>query len=144
MSAAAVTLKIDTSLLPLAIEAFGMMADGAVHTLSSRDGKTLVLPRELADLFRAVLDSGLTSGEAFLVMREKEISPEDAATILGVSRPLVYSRMDSGLLPFRQVGSHRRLAIKDVLDHKAKMNRKSDIIRQMYEELDDDGPAPSR
>jgi excisionase family DNA binding protein len=45
---------------------------------------------------------------------EDEVSPERAAEMLGVSRPIVYKRMDSGRLPFRQVGSHRRIRAADV------------------------------
>ena len=43
------------------------------------------------------------------------LSPEQAAKVLRISRPLVYHRMDTGRLPFRQVGTHRRVLVKDVL-----------------------------
>ena len=35
--------------------------------------------------------------------------------ILGISRPLVRRRMDSGRLAFRRVGTHRRIRLADVL-----------------------------
>ena len=54
--------------------------------------------------------------ERVAVLREdEELSPEQAAAILGISRPLVVRRMDNGLLPFRYVGARRRCRFSDVL-----------------------------
>ena len=64
----------------------------------------------------------LLRGERVAVVAEdQELSPNDAADILGISRPLVVHRMDSGDLPFRYVGKHRRTKVQDVLTLKAKM-----------------------
>ncbi len=62
---------------------------------------------------------------------DAELSPEDAATILGISRPLVRRRMDSGRLPFRRVGSHRRLRLADVLA----LKREEAPMRQALDDL---------
>ena len=43
-----------------------------------------------------------------------EVSPEDAAKMLGMSRPFVRKLMDKGDLPFRMVGSHHRIAVSDL------------------------------
>jgi excisionase family DNA binding protein len=63
----------------------------------------------------------LSSSDAVTVLAEDaEITPEDAAGILGISRPLVRRRMDVGLLPFRHVGAHRRIRLSDVLTLRAR------------------------
>ncbi|HXT80017.1 MAG TPA: helix-turn-helix domain-containing protein [Acetobacteraceae bacterium] len=63
--------------------------------------------------------AALSQTEAVAVLAEDaEISPEDAAAVLGISRPLVRRRMDAGVLPFRRVGAHRRLRLADVLELK--------------------------
>jgi excisionase family DNA binding protein len=74
----------------------------------------LDLPPEVLSALRALLDR-LSDDEVLLLNMETELSPEEAAKVLGVSRPMVYHRMDSGRLPFRPVGSHRRVLLKDVL-----------------------------
>ena len=51
---------------------------------------------------------------------DAEVTPEDAAGILGISRPFVRRRMDVGLLPFRRVGAHRRIRLADVLAFRAR------------------------
>lgn len=63
----------------------------------------------------------LSSSDAVTVLAEDtEVTPEDAAGILGISRPLVRRRMDVGLLPFRRVGAHRRIRLADVLSLRAR------------------------
>jgi excisionase family DNA binding protein len=70
-------------------------------------------------------------GAVALLAEDAEVSPEDAAAILGVSRPLVRRRMDAGALPFRRVGAHRRLRLADVLE----LRRREAPVRAALEEL---------
>lgn len=70
-------------------------------------------------------------GAVTVLAEDAEVSPEDAATILGISRPLVRRRMDAGALPFRRVGAHRRLRLADVLD----LRRREAPMRAALEEL---------
>jgi excisionase family DNA binding protein len=72
----------------------------------------------------------------FLLRRSQEISPEQAAQLLGVSRPLVYKLLDEGSLPFRQIGTHRKIAVGDVLKLQAKRDENSATMTQMYEFFD--------
>ncbi|WP_407181085.1 DNA-binding protein [Bradyrhizobium sp. STM 3562] len=96
--------------------------------------KVVRLPPKAAALLEAAL-SRLLQGERVAVLTEdQELSPNDAAEILGVSRPLVVHRMDLGDLPFRYVGKHRRAKLMDVLALKAKM----DVQRQAMEALAED------
>jgi len=44
------------------------------------------------------LEQAGTGGEVSLLAADSEISPQDAALVLGISRPLVRRRMDSGAL----------------------------------------------
>jgi hypothetical protein len=84
--------------------------------------QTLSLPPEAASLIESLLGH-LSQGERVAVLTEdRELSPNDAASILGVSRPLVVHRMDVGDLPFRYVGKHRRSTLRDVLALKTKID----------------------
>jgi len=84
-----------------------------VHPDGSKD--VILLPTEAAGLIGELLGKMSTSGRVALLEEEAEISPEAAASILGISRPLVRRRMDTGALAFRRVGAHRRLRLADVL-----------------------------
>jgi len=77
----------------------------------------------VAPLKREALLGHLLQGDRVAVLTEdQELSPNDAASILGVSRPLVVHRMEAGELPFRYVGKHRRAKLKDVLVLKTKID----------------------
>jgi excisionase family DNA binding protein len=77
--------------------------------------RKLALPQAAGDVVATVL-THLLRGERIAVLTEdQELSPNEAASILGFSRPLVVHRMESGDLPFHYVGKHRRTRLKDVL-----------------------------
>jgi excisionase family DNA binding protein len=94
--------------------------------------------RESVEIFAAaigliadLLEKASASGEVALLTDDAEISPEDAAVILGVSRPLIRRRMDVGDLPYRRIGAHRRVRLADVLE----IRRKEAHARAALEEL---------
>ncbi len=82
--------------------------------------ETLTLPASSLPALADLLDR-LSSADGVTVLADDaEVTPEDAAGILGISRPLVRRRMDVGLLPFRRVGAHRRIRLADVLALRAR------------------------
>ena len=84
--------------------------------------QTLSLPPDAAALIEVLLGHLLEGDRVAVLTEDQELSPNDAASILGVSRPLVVHRMDVGDLPFRYVGKHRRAKLKDVLASRAKID----------------------
>lgn len=82
---------------------------------SGGDEVSVSLSRETAEFMAQVVDAQANGQEIVFSRVPKEVSPEDAARMLGVSRPFVRKLMDSGELPFRMVGSHHRIAVADVL-----------------------------
>ena len=79
----------------------------------------------------------LGKGQRVAILAEdQEISPNDAAEILGVSRPLVVHRMEVGDLPFRYVGRHRRTKLKDVLALKTKLETQQAALDSLAEDTE--------
>ncbi len=104
-----------------------------------RDGQeqTLSLPPAAISVVETLL-SRLLSGERVAVLAEdQELSPTEASTILGISRPLVVHRMDIGDLPFRYVGKHRRASLKDVLALKAKLDVQRNAMEALAADAED-------
>ena len=95
------------------------LANGALFlTTASGENIFAELPAPVLRLMQKVMTTMVESREAFLLRADEEVSPERAAELLGISRPIVYQRMDTGRLPFRQVGTHRRIRPADVAELK--------------------------
>jgi excisionase family DNA binding protein len=94
--------------------------------LTTATGKRIheELPAILLRAVQALLRGFAEKGEVLVVNSEEEMSPEEAAKVLGISRPIVYQRMDAGKLPFREVGTHRRVLLTDVLQLKEAEDRR--------------------
>ncbi|WP_063627813.1 hypothetical protein [Bradyrhizobium sp. WSM3983] len=80
------------------------------------------LPLKAAALLETALGHLLQGERVAILAEDQELSPNDAADILGISRPLVVHRMDVSDLPFRYVGKHRRAKLKDVLALKSRID----------------------
>ncbi len=82
----------------------------------------LSLPRAAFSVIQEAVDRLLKGERLAMVSENQEVSPTEASTILGISRPLVVLRMETGDLPFRYVGKHRRARMKDVVELKGRLD----------------------
>ena len=90
-------------------------------TLRVRDAgkdQTIELPAGAVKLLQAILED-MASGRAVpIVPQHAELTPQQAADFLNVSRPFVVQLLEQKKLPFRLVGTHRRVRFEDVLRFK--------------------------
>ena len=95
----------------------------AVITLTTDTGKhpTVELPPSALKLIGQLLGAMSEGRPIVLMPTEQELTTVEAANLLNVSRPFVIKEVDSGRLPHRKVGAHRRIALEDVLAYAQKM-----------------------
>jgi excisionase family DNA binding protein len=99
--------------------------------------RTLSLPPDAAALIEALLSHLLEGDRVAVLTEDQELSPNEAANILGVSRPLVVHRMEIGELPFRYVGKHRRARLKDVLGLKSRIDAQRAAMEALADDAED-------
>ena len=85
---------------------------------------TLDLPPVVTRLLMDVLRETAAGKAVSLVAVEADVTTQQAAAILNVSRPYVVGMIDRGLLPARMVGNQRRLPLREVLAYKAENRAK--------------------
>lgn len=113
---------------------------GAHPRITTEDGTVVDLPGPVAEALAEILEAA-ADGERALVLRSPEdLTTEQAAAVLGVSRPTVVRLVESGKLPARMVGTHRRLSLSDVLAHReASAKRRSESLDKMAREAEELG-----
>jgi len=92
---------------------------------AGREVITLDLPPTAARLLMDMLKEMGAGNAVTLVPIEAEITTQQAADLLNVSRPYVISLIEKGVLPARLVGNQRRLSLKDVLAYRAEGKAKA-------------------
>ena len=89
-------------------------------------GEEIALPESLFQVLRQ-LAYHLAQGQAVSVVPlNKELTTQQAADILNVSRPFLIKLLDRGEVPFSKTGSHRRIRFSDLMAYK----RRRDAERQ--------------
>jgi excisionase family DNA binding protein len=78
------------------------------------------IPKKAFQLLVYIMKTMAEGKSISLMPLDSEISTEQAAQILNVSRPHVVKLLESGTIPFTKAGTHRRIALNDVLAYKEK------------------------
>ena len=85
---------------------------------SAHARETVELPPSVAALLLEILED-MASGSAVAVLRrDAELTTQQAADYLNVSRPYLVGLLETGDVPFRKVGTHRRVRFEDLRRYK--------------------------
>jgi excisionase family DNA binding protein len=93
---------------------------------------TIELPAGAVKLLMAILEDMASGHAVTIVPHNAELTTRQAADFLNVSRPFLIQLLEDKKLPFRMVGTHRRVRFEDVLRYKEDIDRKR---REVLDEL---------
>lgn len=121
-SAAEVALARESSRLLSSL----LQPHGEIHQIELRDGQGVASAvRVPAMALRLLLDAltEIGAGNAVSVAPIRaELTTQEAADALGVSRPYLVRLLERGGIPFHKVGTHRRVRHQDLMAYKARLD----------------------
>jgi len=93
-------------------------------------GEFITIPKKALTLLSNIIQNMAEGKTISIVPSNSEVSTQQAADMLNVSRPHLIKLLEANKIPFKKVGSHRRILLRDVVDFKEQ------LAKQREEQLD--------
>lgn len=93
------------------------------YQLLGPTGESIPLPETVLYLLERVVEVMARGDSITIVPVGREVTTQQAADLLNISRQYLVRLLDEGQLPFQRTGKHRRLRVEDVLSFKEKRDR---------------------
>lgn len=84
---------------------------------------TVTIPLPAFRLLTGILTEMAKGNSVTVIPSSTELTTQQAADLLNVSRPFLIDLLEKGAIPFRKVGSHRRVRFDDLMAYKQKTDQ---------------------
>jgi len=84
--------------------------------------ESISIPVTAFRLLNSILTEMAQGNAVTLIPVHAELTTQQAADILNVSRPFLIEQLEKGVIPYRKVGTHRRVMFKDLMEYKQTMD----------------------
>lgn len=80
--------------------------------------ESIEIPKQVYQMLIEIFSQVSEGKTVSLVSTESELTTQEAADFLNVSRPFLVKLLEQGNIPFRKIGKHRRVELLDLLNYK--------------------------
>lgn len=99
------------------------------------DSEVLVVPRAGASLLAQALSVLEDGGGVALMSSQAQLTTQQAADMLNVSRPYLIKLLEAGEIHHTKVGRHRRVAFADLMEYKRHADQRARAAADELSEL---------
>ena len=86
-------------------------------------GEFLTIPKKALTFLTAIIQNMAEGKTISIVPSDSELSTQQAADLINVSRPHLIKLLESKQIPFKKVGSHRRVLLMDIMEYQELLNK---------------------
>ncbi len=102
-------------------------------------GEQVELPPEMYRVLLQVIEAMRANLAVTVVPQTQTLTTQQAADLLGISRPTVVKLLGEGRVPFERVGTHRRILLRDLLAYReVRREEQYTALEAMSADIDDD------
>ena len=94
-----------------------------LRAINSPKEPSIKIPAQAAHLLVQILDEMSRGNAVKLIPVHAELTTQEAADLLNVSRPTLIRLLNEGKIDFHKVGTHRRVPFKSALAYKGQIDR---------------------
>ena len=108
--------------------------------VSSPDGTALTLPQEIFEVLNNVVEAMAAGQGVVIAPVNQRLTTQQAAELLGISRPTFVKLLQAGEIQYEQPGRHRRVRLTDVLDYRQRRSsERREALDRMVEIAEESG-----
>lgn len=98
------------------------------------NGEEITIPESVYQVLRQAVRAMASGKVISLVIQERELTTQQAAEMLNVSRPYLIKLLEQGEIPYIMVGTHRRVRFEDLMKYKQQRhNKRRQLLQQLVE-----------
>jgi len=117
-----------------------ILSEDSQAKLVGSNGEQLVIPESLCRVLCQVMHAFVLGQSISIVSQEQEMTTQEAADFLNVSRPYLIKLLEQGKVPYNKVGSQQRLTLLDLMKYKEDRDvKRREGMKELSQFLQEEG-----
>ncbi|MBU7581685.1 MAG: helix-turn-helix domain-containing protein [Nostoc sp. TH1S01] len=114
--------------------------EGSQPQLIGANNEAITIPESVYQVLRQVVHAMALGKIVSIAIQEQELTTQQAADFLNVSRPYLIKLLEQGDIPYIRVGTHRRVRFEDLMNYKQQRDvKRRKGLKQLTQFLQEEG-----